>query len=89
MNISLNNTLEKFIQKKIETGLYNSASEVVREGIRLLMERDMLFQQQIQKLNHEIEAGLRQLQNGESISGPQVFEEIKKMSDNRHKTMSV
>lgn len=36
MNVSLTPELEKFVQGKVESGLYHSASEVIREGLRLL-----------------------------------------------------
>ena len=40
MNISLTPKLEEFIRKKVSSGLYNNASEVVREALRLLVKRD-------------------------------------------------
>lgn len=40
MNVSLTPDLERFIREKVESGLYNSASEVVREALRLLVARD-------------------------------------------------
>jgi antitoxin ParD1/3/4 len=40
MNVSLTPQLERFVQAKVESGLYNNASEVVREGLRLLKEQD-------------------------------------------------
>jgi putative addiction module CopG family antidote len=40
MNVSLTPILEEFVKKKVESGLYNNASEVVRDGLRLLIERD-------------------------------------------------
>lgn len=42
MNISLTKELEKYLQKKVRTGLYTSVSEVVREAIRLLQEQDRI-----------------------------------------------
>ena len=42
MNVSLTPELEKFVDNKVESGLYNNASEVVREGLRLLKEHDEL-----------------------------------------------
>jgi antitoxin ParD1/3/4 len=36
MKVSLTPELEKFVEGKVESGLYNNASEVVREGLRLL-----------------------------------------------------
>jgi antitoxin ParD1/3/4 len=76
MNISLNPNLEKFIHEKVDTGLYNSASEVIREGIRLMMEKDTLFQQKI-RLNQDIEKGLEQLQKGQGLEGEKVFNDIR------------
>ncbi|MBN9344385.1 MAG: hypothetical protein BGO76_08490 [Caedibacter sp. 38-128] len=77
MNISLNPNLEEFINQKVQQGYYNSASEVVRDALRLLIEKDTLFKQQIQKLNQEIELGLNQLSEGQSIEGEKVFKELK------------
>ena len=42
MNVSLTPELEQLIHKKVETGMYLSASEVVREALRWLEERDKL-----------------------------------------------
>ena len=40
MNVSLTPELERFVQEKLSSGLYRSASEVVREGLRLLYEQE-------------------------------------------------
>ena len=40
MNVSLTPKLEGFIRKKVSSGLYNNASEVVREALRLLVRQD-------------------------------------------------
>ena len=58
MNVSLTPELENFVQGKVNTGLYYSASEVVREGLRLLQERDQLQQLRLQELRQDIQAGL-------------------------------
>lgn len=42
MNVSLTPELEKFVNDKVKSGMYYSASEVIREGLRLLKERDEL-----------------------------------------------
>lgn len=77
MNISLNPNLEKFIHQKIQEGYYNSASEVVRDALRLFIEKETLFKQQVDKLNQDIALGLSQLAEGEGIEGKKVFNEIK------------
>ena len=40
MNVSLTPALERFIRRQVAAGLYNNASEVVRESLRLLLDRD-------------------------------------------------
>src|SRR5205085_11483455 len=39
MNVSLTPELEKFVQSRVASGRYQTASEVIREGLRLLEER--------------------------------------------------
>ena len=72
MNVSLTPQLEELVRNKVETGLYNSASEVVREALRLLEERDRLKELRLDELRKEIQKGLD--------SGPATpldFEELK------------
>ncbi len=40
MNVSLTSALEEYVRRKVATGLYNNASEVVREALRLMVERE-------------------------------------------------
>lgn len=58
MNISLTPELEKLVQEKVASGLYHSASEVIREGLRLLKERDELREIRLNELRQEIQKGL-------------------------------
>ena len=58
MNVSLTAELEEFISRKVESGRYTSASEVVREALRLLEERDQLQALKREELRAEIRAGL-------------------------------
>lgn len=58
MNISLTPQLEELVKRKVESGLYGSASEVVREALRLLEERDRLQALRLEELRNEIKKGL-------------------------------
>jgi len=58
MNVSLTPKLEALIDKKVKSGLYTSASEVVREALRLLEERDQLLSLRRDELRKEIQKGL-------------------------------
>lgn len=65
MNVSLTPELEKLVQEKVASGLYNSASEVIRESLRLLHERDRIREIRIEELRKEIQKGVNQLERGE------------------------
>ena len=64
MHVSLTPELEKQIKRKVDSGLYNNASEVVRESLRWMLERDATRE----RLQGEIQIGLNQLQRGEGIT---------------------
>jgi len=66
MNVSLTPALEDFVSRKVSSGRYGSASEVVREALRLLEDRDRIRDAQIGELRVEIEKGQRQLDAGET-----------------------
>ncbi len=79
MNVSLTKELEEMINKKVESGLYNSASEVIREGLRLLNEQDQLRQIRIEELRREVQKGIDQIRAGNSKkynSGEELADEI-------------
>ena len=54
-SVTLGDHFEQIIEKSIESGRYSSASEVIREGLRLVDERE----QKIKILREAIEAGER------------------------------
>jgi antitoxin ParD1/3/4 len=58
MNISLTPRLEEMIREKIASGSYTSASEVVREALRLLEMEDELRNLKLRRLRHDIQEGL-------------------------------
>lgn len=58
MNVSLTPDLEKYVQDKVDTGRYRSSSEVVREALRLLEEKDQERAQRLVWLKAEIQRGI-------------------------------
>lgn len=66
MNVSLTPELEELINQKVKSGMYNSASEVIREGLRLLKEQDELKRMRQEELRREVLKGYQQAQRGES-----------------------
>ena len=65
MNVSLTPELEELVSEKVKSGLYNSASEVVREGLRLLREQDELRHLRLDALRRDVQIGLEQAEQGQ------------------------
>ena len=76
MNISLTPRLEKFVQDKVASGLYNSVSEVIREALRLLASKEGISEERLVQLNRDIEEGWNDLENGNYREGHTVMKEI-------------
>jgi len=65
MNVSLSPQLEAMVKAKVASGLYTSASEVIREALRLMEQQDQLRSLNLQQLRHDIQEGLS---SGQPIS---------------------
>ena len=82
MNVSLTPRLEDFVKQKVASGLYNSASEVIREALRRLDEHDRVREIRIEELRKQVAVGIAQLDRGEYTeydedSLKQMFEDVK------------
>ena len=77
MNISLNPALEKMIQEKVSSGFYNSASEVIREALRLLFEREAVQKPRIEELSRDIDSGIDDLNAGRIVDGKTAMARLK------------
>ena len=78
MNVSLTPELERLVNEKVESGLYQTASEVVREALRLLKERDLAREQ----LRVDVHSGFSQLMRDEGVvyrvgSGKSLSQKVK------------
>jgi antitoxin ParD1/3/4 len=84
MNVSLTPELERLVEEKVKTGRYQTASEVVREGLRLLNERDKRFA----TLRSDLRAGFEAIDRGEfeehdARTTKQLAQEIKRCGRQR------
>lgn len=73
LNVSLTPDLSRFVQSRLRSGKYQSASELVREALRLLEGRDQTTSASVEELKREIEVGLAQLRRGEGVDGEEFF----------------
>ena len=81
MNVSLTPRLEEYVKEKVKSGLYNSSSEVVREALRLMEERDRLRDIRLDELRKEIQIGIDQIERGEVTSGEEVFRQLRERNE--------
>ena len=78
MNVSLTPELNELVRKKVATGMYHSASEVIREALRLFQFHDDLQQQKLNMLKLDIKKGVHSLNAGEGVEmSDGLFENIK------------
>ncbi len=85
MNVSLTRELEEFVNSKVQTGRYNSASEVVREALRLLEERDRAYAARLGEFNAEIGRRLAAVERGEIIEPAEALARLRRKSEKRRK----
>lgn len=87
MNISITPELQKFVEQEVKAGLYQSASEVIRAGLRRLKEdkeRKSRFVVSSQaELEDKLLEGVAELDRGEGLPGEQVFADLKAYSKRR------
>ena len=80
MNVSLTPELDQFVAGKVESGRYTSASEVVREALRLLEEQDRVRSAQFTAFNQELGVRLASLDRGENAKPEAVRARLKQKS---------
>ena len=85
MNVSLTPELDSFVAAKVASGRYNSASEVVREALRLLEEHDQVRGAQLAAFNQELGARLASLDCGERVEPKAVRARLEQKSRERRK----
>ena len=81
---ALGEKFDRFVARLIKSGRYNSKSEVVREGLRLLQDREKTRQMQIEELRKAFRQGI---ESGPGIPAEEVFSRLKakyrKMAEDR------
>ena len=86
MNVSLTPELEKFVSAKVEAGRYGSASEVVREALRMLEEHDMDRAARLAEFNQEPGQRLESLDRGKHVKPADARGRLKRKSHQRRKS---
>ena len=85
VNISLTPELDAFLQSRVKSGLYQTTSEVVREALRLLERQGREREEAFRHLKAKLRRGAAQAERGELIDGDEVFDELRKLIDERRR----
>jgi antitoxin ParD1/3/4 len=76
LNVSLTPTLQEFVKAKVRTGGYESASEVVREGLRALKEREQAQAEFWSGVRAMVDVARKQIAAGQTVDGPAAMDQI-------------
>jgi antitoxin ParD1/3/4 len=66
-NINLTDQLDRFVERQVSSGRYSNASEIVRDALRLLEERDLELMAKLKALRRAAAQGFDQLDQGQGI----------------------
>jgi antitoxin ParD1/3/4 len=83
MNVNLGPVFDEFVSEMLDSGLYQSQSEILREGLRLLKEREEEKRLRLAELRKQIALGGKQADRGQLVNGDQVFAQIRRRSGQR------
>jgi antitoxin ParD1/3/4 len=75
-NVHLTPELEQLVQARVKSGRYGSASEVVREALELLQQRDEVLSVRKDEVRRQIEEGWQSAKRGEFVDGGEAFDQI-------------
>ena len=67
-NIVLTNHQEQLVGALVKTGRYQNVSEILREGLRLVEEQELQYQNKLLKLREALAEGLDDIENGRTVS---------------------
>jgi antitoxin ParD1/3/4 len=79
-NIALTPHLDRFVRNKIQSGRYQSASEVVRESLRIMEQVEQQRQSALSEISEKIRIGYEQFKRGQTVDPDDVLAEIGAMS---------
>jgi antitoxin ParD1/3/4 len=85
VNISLTPELDAFLQSRVSSGRYQTASEVVREALRMLERVEKEREQAFHQLKAKLERGAGQAERGELLDGDEVFDELRQLIEERRR----
>lgn len=75
-NITLTPELERFVEQRVASGQYRSASELVQEALQLLERQERERDEAYVSLKRKLQRGAEQAQRGELVDGDAFMEQL-------------
>ncbi|MCC6589960.1 MAG: type II toxin-antitoxin system ParD family antitoxin [Bryobacterales bacterium] len=85
VNVSITPELDAFLQSRVQSGRYQTTSEVVREALRLLERQERERDEALANVKRKLERGAGQADRGELLDGDEVFDELRAMIEERRR----
>ena len=82
MNISLTGDLERLVQRKVESGSYRSAADVICAGLRLLEREDEV---RLTEIRAQVQAGIEQAERGGFVDGEDAVARVKRRASEKRR----
>jgi len=76
LNVSLTPPLQNYVRSKVKSGLYESASEVIRDSLRALQERELAAESYWADIRAKVQVARRQVKEGKILDGESVMDQI-------------
>jgi antitoxin ParD1/3/4 len=83
VNVSLTPELGEFLRKRVQSGSYQTTSEVVREALRLMQRHETSRAGALRELKALLNRGAAQARRGDLIDGDVVFDELRETIEHR------
>jgi antitoxin ParD1/3/4 len=83
VNISITPELDAFLISRVQSGRYQTTSEVVREALRLLERQESEREEAFQQLKGKLQRGAAQAERGELLDGDEIFDELRELIEER------
>ena len=75
-SVTISDHFDDFIASQVKAGRYETASEVVRAGLRMLEDYETGYQRKLDALREHLDEGIDQLDQGEGTDGKAFFDEL-------------
>ncbi len=79
VNVSITPELDAFLRSRVNSGRYQTTSEVVREALRLLERQERERDEAVTSLRQKLQRGAEQAERNELLDGEEVFGELQEM----------